>query len=373
LGAAELGYVPRLGTVCALILGTGLGCALVKDGRWWRPQGTNPLPACIRVPGGNYDGWVSASKLAAHEPSGDLLRCLREPQYKEVRDAYWAGLAQVAISTSSLYGADKLLLGGGLCTAAALARIDIKAEISRHFVELPPELNHWPELEVVSEGNMTQLVGVATLATGYVERTVDDFALTDAVSIGQTGAAEAFEDSRPIIAQVIGHVIQQWPMGGHIIFVGTGHEGRCAALASLEILRRFGESRDSVVCVLAEGICETFLDAESDDQARDYSAVSDMILLNPGPNDTVVGISTNGPAFFVRSALMYARQQGAATAMIQTGHAEAKDVWDWTIPLPKNSEALGESTQLDSGTIIPKIIHLLTTTVFLQKASPPGC
>lgn len=396
LGAAELGYVPRLGTVCALILGTGLGCALVRDGRWWRPQGTQPLPACLRVPGGNYDSWVSASKLAAHDPGGDLLRCLSDPEYKAVRDAYWAGLAQVVISTSSLYGADKLLLGGGLCTAAALAKIDIKAEISKHFVELPPELNHWPELEVVSEGNMTQLIGAAALATGHVERTVDDAAPTDTGTVDQparssglqcgsyqdvlnrlwkTGeiAGNPVEDSWPVIAQVIGHVVQRWPAGGRIIYVGTGHDGRRVALDSLEILRRFGESRDRVVCVLAEGIGETFFDNQSDHQARDYSAVSDMILLNPGPNDTVIGISPNGPAFFVRSALTYARQQGAATAMIQTGSAAARDIWNWKIPLPNNNGALGESPLVDSGAIIPRIIHLLTTTVLLQKGKLPGC
>ena len=172
LGAAELGYVPRMGTVCALIVGTGLGCAVVKDRRWWRPHRRDPLLGSIWVPGGNYDSVVSASKLAEHDVNGDLVRCLSEPEYKAARENYWSDLAQIAVTSALLHGADKVLLGGGLCGAASAAKVDVQKEVSKYFTKLPSELDRWPELKVVAEGNLAQLIGTAALAYGHVKRSI---------------------------------------------------------------------------------------------------------------------------------------------------------------------------------------------------------
>ncbi len=390
LGAAVMGRVPRLGTLCCLVVGTGLGCALTKDARFWRPQRKAPLLGSVRIAGTSFDALASASALAANDPDRDLVKCLREPAHRAARDAYFSRLAEIVISAAILYGADRFLLGGGLCAAAEAAGVDASALVREHWGDLPPELKCWPDIEMAPGGNAVQLIGAAGLAQGSEERQLRKSAVgyqaivTESILPGTDGlhartprgilellcqteneAGRALEESLDDIASVADHVIRQWPAGGRIIYVGAGTSGRVAAMDAVEIPCTFGCSADRVVAVIAGGLEESALSIERDGE-EDHSAVPDLMLLRPDSLDTVIGISASGSAYFVRSALAYARRRGAATVMIQAGEDPGPDAWDWTIPLRSGREAVAGSTRMKAGTATKKALNFLTTTVMAK-------
>jgi len=396
LGAATLGKVPRIGTLCCLVIGTGLGCALTKDARFWRPHRVVPLLGSIRIGGTSFDALASASALATHEATNDLVICLKAAEFEKVRETYFADLAGIAVTAAILYGADRLLLGGGLCDAAALAELDVATTIRRHWKKLPPELDRWPEIEVVREGNAMQLIGAAALAVGseamahgetpsdylamITEQIHPDSAdlhartpreIIEILCRAENEAGQELTESIGVLSEVAAHVIAQWPAGGRIIYVGAGTSGRVAAMDAVEIPCTFGCLPDRVVAVVAGGLMEAALSIEQDGE-EDHSAVADLILLQPDSRDTVIGISASGSSFFVRSALFHAQQRGAATVMIRTGERRADDPWKWIVPLRGGREVVAGSTRMKAGTATKKLLNFLTTTVLAKSGKLHG-
>ncbi|CAN5461818.1 hypothetical protein BH09VER1_BH09VER1_25560 [soil metagenome] len=395
LGAAVLGHVPRRGTVCCLVIGTGLGCAIAKDGHLWRPQRSHPLLGSIRLDEGrSYDSLASAARLAACDPQGDLVRCLQAPEFQGERDRYFGNLAAIGVTATILYGADHLLIGGGLCDAAERAGLELRAEVQKHWRDLPPELGAWPQLEIVREGNAALLVGaaafsagmgaasveeenLASLPTEQIDPAAEDIHLrTPREIIGILGQAESMADEQlggalDELGAVAGEVIERWNQGGRIIYLGAGTSGRVAAMDAVEIPCTFGSEPDRVVAVVAGGVAEAALSIEQDGE-EDTSSVPDLILLRLGPNDTVVGISASGSSIFVRTGLAYAKRRGAATVMILAGATESRPEWDRTIRLRSGVEVVAGSTRMKAGTATKKVLNFLTTTVLAKSGKLRG-
>jgi N-acetylmuramic acid 6-phosphate (MurNAc-6-P) etherase len=123
-------------------------------------------------------------------------------------------------------------------------------------------------------------------------------------------------------------------------------------------------ARDCFVSLIAGGSADATLTIESDSE-EDFSAVPDMILLNPGPLDTVVGISASGTAFFVRSALAYAKAKGARTILIHEAAVEKETFFDASIPLHSGPEIVCGSTRMKAGTATKKALNILSTTAMI--------
>lgn len=387
LGAAVTGRVPRVGTLCCLVIGTGLGCAVSKDARFWRPQRTVPLLGSVRVGQTSYDGMASASALAAHDPQGNLVNCFIDPQLAEAREKYFADLAGIAVTAAILYGADHLLVGGGLCDAAREARFDLVAAIRRHWKSVPPELDDFPKIELAEEGNLLQLLGAGALAEGsgrppqpfHFQSMLTELIHEDAGDLHQRSAFEIMEilcraeneagrhleGSLGQLSEIAARVIRQWPFGGRIIYVGAGTSGRIAAMDAVEIPCTFGTSPDRVVAVVAGGLNEAALNIERDGE-EDHSGVADMVLLQPDARDMVIGVSASGSSAFVRSALAYAHGRGAATAMIQVAPPVEESEWNWTVALHSGREVVAGSTRMKAGTATKKALNFLTTTVMAK-------
>ncbi len=393
LGAAVMGRVPRVGTLCCLVVGTGLGCALAKDARFWRPQRVVPLLGSVRVGTASYDSMASASALAAHDPRGNLVKCLLDPQFADVRDRNFSDLAGIAITAAILYGADHLLIGGGLCDAAREARFDLAAAIRNHWREVPPELDAWPALEIATEGNLLPLIGAGALAEGtgrspepfrfetmLTELVHDDagnlhqlsaFEIMEILCRAENEAGQDLEGALGQLSEIAARVIRQWPFGGRIIYVGAGTSGRVAAMDAVEIPCTFGTSPDRVVAVVAGGLVEAALNIEREGE-EDHSGVADMVLLQPDSRDTVIGVSASGSSIFVRSALAYAHGRGAATAMIQAAPPSGESEWNWTVALQSGREVVAGSTRMKAGTATKKALNFLTTTVMAKSGKLHG-
>lgn len=395
LGAAERGHVSRLGTLCALVVGTGLGCAVSKDARHWRPQRRPSLLGSIRCAGHSFDSLASASRLAAHDPLDGLAGCLLKEDFTAVRHAYFLNLSDIIISAAILHHAETILLGGGLADAARDCGFDLAKAVSVHWQQAPPpELGYWPQLVIASEGNALSLLGAAALAdsAGPTTRKPDNFQsllteqthpaaeglhrkspreIIEILWRAETDASDGLSHSLDSLAGLAEYIVSQWESGGRIIYVGAGTSGRVAALDAVEIPCTFGASPDRVVAVVAGGLIEAGLSIESEGE-EDYSGVPDLILLQPGPLDTVIGISASGSAAYVRSALGFAHRRGARTAMLKAPPADPADPWDWTISLGSSTEIVAGSTRMKAGTATKKALNFLTTTVMAKTGKLHG-
>lgn len=392
LGAAETGLVPRTGTLCALVIGTGLGCAVSKDARHWRPQGRPSLLGSIRCGGGStYDSLASASRLAAHSTRGDLLEVLTAPAFADVRTAYFSTLSEILATAGILHDADEILIGGGLADARRDADIDLASEIRNHWGTVPPETGRRPTLRIAPYGNALTLLGAGALALSLsLPRDRANFGelateqshpasrnlhresarkILNHLWQAETEAGAAQESSLDALAELTEHIVTQWESGGRILYVGAGTSGRIAALDAVEIPCTFGCPPDRVVAVVAGGLIESALRIESEGE-EDFSAAPDLILLQPGPHDTVVGISASGSAAYVRTALTYARSRGAHTVLVTA--TPQPGPWDGTIPLASGCEIIAGSTRMKAGTATKKVLNFLSTTVMARLGKLRG-
>jgi hypothetical protein len=173
---------------------------------------------------------------------------------------------------------------------------------------------------LAADANQTQLQGTLALARGnqvvesarfvasydglHTELPQSNVAMEDmpAEQIVQTlwqaeqSAGEKLAASLPVIAQVAERIAAVVPQGGRVIYVGAGTSGRVAAVDAVEMPCTYSTPLDQFVAVIAGGASDVALTIEENNE-EDASSVADLILLQPGPRDVVVGISASGSAF----------------------------------------------------------------------------
>ena len=119
------------------------------------------------------------------------------------------------------------------------------------------------------------------------------------------------------------------------------------------------------MAVVAGGLADAGLTIESEGE-EDVSAVPDLLLLQPSSRDVVLGLSASGTAFFVRSALAYARQRGAWTVLVHESELAGEPCSDDAIRLHSGPECLAGSTRMKAGTATKKILNILSTTAMIR-------
>jgi N-acetylmuramic acid 6-phosphate (MurNAc-6-P) etherase len=98
-----------------------------------------------------------------------------------------------------------------------------------------------------------------------------------------------------------------------------------------------------------------------------------MLLLNINEKDAVIGISASGSAYFVQSALAFARSRGSYTVMIQSvASTEDLPFCDIVIPLHSGYEVVAGSTRMKAGTATKKILNCLTSTAMILNGEVIG-
>jgi N-acetylmuramic acid 6-phosphate etherase len=384
LGLATAGILPRLGNIGILPVGTGIGFSVVRDGRRWMPGRRLNFLGSILTPEGDYDAWGSAVRVA--ERAGGDLRSLFADEAS--LQPYLCALGRIISTAANLYFLDRVFIGGGLAGAACEARFPLASAIHPHVLTgLLPGLA-CPEIQVVEEANRRTLQGALALAAGtsianaaafdglfHLLRTEQPGDARDiekkspaqiaaALAISEKNAAERFMDSCDVLGSEAAIMADKLKGGGRVIYVGAGTSGRIAALDAVEIPCTYGMARDCFVSLIAGGSADATLTIESDSE-EDFSAVPDMILLNPGPLDTLVGISASGTAFFVRSALAYAKAKGARTILIHEAAVEKETFFDASIPLYSGPEIVCGSTRMKAGTATKKALNILSTTAMI--------
>ncbi len=370
------------GRIAALTVGTGLGFVILQEGRWWKPGRRLPLLGSIQTPAGTYDQWGGAASrvLAA---GGDLSALFQDIQFTEAREDYLGGLARIIGTAVDLFHPDCIHLGGGLADAAG--NFPLAATLAALARSQALEPNKFPRIEIVSHANLCALEGALALAEGVAtgsgleysggfaslateqlpnEEPLDSLppeAIAVRMAHAERVAATNFEAVAPQLGQQAVILKERLARGGRIICVGAGTSGRVAAMDAVEIPCTFGFPASRWVALIAGGCAEAAFSIESEGE-EDSSAVPDLLPLSLGPDDFIVGISASGTAFYVRSALAYARHRGAHALLLHEATLDRTDFFDAAIPLRSGPELVAGSTRLKAGTATKKALNILSTT-----------
>ena len=141
---------------------------------------------------------------------------------------------------------------------------------------------------------------------------------------------------------------------------------------AVEISCTYGFPEDKILCLVAGGIADAAIEIESDFE-EDASSVPEMLLMNIKPEDTVIGISASGTAYYVQSALALAKERGAYSVMIQSEEPQTElPFCNTVIPLNSGYEVVAGSTRMKAGTATKKILNFISSSVMIKMGKVAG-
>lgn len=398
IGLSQLGILKGNKTVGIMPIGTGVGFSIWRNGRRWRPGKLLPLVGSISTPQGDYNTLVSASNLALFNRNQDLVEVLLNKNYEKEKEQYHRNLLNLIYSVAILYGLDEVIISGGLTEAANVCNYPLQKELDRNYPELSTKLDKPLKITVSKNGNNLQLIGALALAKGesiaFKNREVTPYSKiatetpynkdlqlqnmnTEAI-IGTLWEAEQksgdeLKGSLPKICNVVDKLVKKIKKGGRIIYVGSGTSGRIAAMDAVEIPCTYGFPEDRIIALISGGISEAAMEIETNFE-EDASAVPEMLLLALRPEDAVIGISASGSAYYVQSALAYARHKGAYTVMIRSEHVDEAHLsfCDDVIALRSGHEVIAGSTRMKAGTSTKKVLNFISSTIMIKLGKVAG-
>jgi N-acetylmuramic acid 6-phosphate etherase len=397
LGIAESGLLKGNKTVGIMPIGTGLGFTVWRNGRRWRPGKMLNLLGSVRTPAGFYDGIASASKLASEDSENNLIEVLIQDLHKKAREEYLNNLVKIINTAAIIYNLDEVMICGGLADAANVCNYPLENKLNLLLAEPQVELDKVIKASVLKEGNKLQLIGAVSLAKGeaiaranqvrkqykaiptetpYQKNIqLQNLSTSEIVRLlwkAEQEAGDLLEQSFSLIEQTIDTISERITKGGRLIYVGSGTSGRIAAMDAVEIPCTYGFPEDKILCLVAGGIADAAIEIESDFE-EDASSVPEMLLMNIKPEDTVIGISASGTAYYVQSALAFAKERGAYSVMIQSEEPKtALPFCNNVIPLNSGYEVVAGSTRMKAGTATKKILNFISSSVMIKMGKVAG-
>ena len=397
IGIAEKGFLKGNKAVGIMPVGTGLGFTVWKNGRRWRLGKMLNLLGSIRTPAGFYDSIASASQLAGQHPQHELQEVLIHPNFETVRNTYIDNLTEIINTAAIIYNLDEVLVCGGLADAAIECSFPLEEKLNSILQHTPVELNKAVKVKILPNGNSYQLIGALWLAIGEAtaknkritpqyteiktevpynkENRLEQLSTSDLVSTllkAEQEAGSQLEKSVSYIEKVVDKTVERLQKGGRIIYVGAGTSGRIASMDAVEIPCTYGFPEDKILSIVAGGIADAAIEIESDFE-EDASAVPEMLLLNIQPEDVVIGISASGTAYYVQSALAFAKERGAYSVLLQSMLPEASHPFcDITIPMNSGYEVVAGSTRMKAGTATKRILNFISSSVMIKMGKVAG-
>ncbi len=396
IGLAETGGLKGNKAIGIMPIGTGLGFSVWRNGRRWCPGKFPTLLGSISMADGNFDFFVSVSKLASLDENNNLTNVLTDPFFKHEREAYIQRLVKIINNAAILYSLDEVVICGGLADAVVACNYQLEEILNEYLLDIPAALDIPVKVVVAKEGNKLQLIGALALAKGEsiavqnrvvpVYETLDseipyreDIQLQSLQSLeivetlwqAEQEAGDSLKYSLPIIAEVADESLKRMKEGGRIIYVGAGSSGRIATMDAVEV-PCFGFPDDRIFAIVSGGISDAAIEIESDFE-EDASAVPEVLLTNITPKDTVIGISASGFSYYVQSALALAKSRGALSVMIQNNLPERSlPFCDLIIPLYSGHEVIAGSTRMKAGTATKKVLNFISSAVMINMGKVEG-
>jgi N-acetylmuramic acid 6-phosphate etherase len=168
------------------------------------------------------------------------------------------------------------------------------------------------------------------------------------------------------VGEVVDAVVDGWPRGGRLIYVGAGTSGRIGALDAAECHPTFGVSEKRVIAVIAGGerALAHAVEAAEDSEPDGVAAVEELAV---GADDVVVGLSASGSTPFTCAALEAAARRDATTVAVTCARA-ARLVAAASIAVILNvgGEIIDGSTRMKAGTAQKLVCNAISTASFIR-------
>jgi N-acetylmuramic acid 6-phosphate etherase len=176
----------------------------------------------------------------------------------------------------------------------------------------------------------------------------------------------------PAVAQAVDAIAERLRAGGRLFYVGAGSSGRLGVLDAAECVPTFGVEPDRVQGILAGGDMALIHSAEGAEDDHDLG-YHDLVAVNVGAQDVVVGIAASGRTPYVIGALEAANERGAITVAISCNEpAPILDLAQIPIPVVVGPEIIAGSTRLKSGTAQKMILNMLSTASMIRLGKVYG-
>jgi N-acetylmuramic acid 6-phosphate etherase len=177
--------------------------------------------------------------------------------------------------------------------------------------------------------------------------------------------ADAVAQTLPQIGLAIERIGALMRQGGRMIYAGAGTSGRLGALDAAECPPTFNVSPDLIVSRVAGGTF-AWTTATEDTEDRADLGESDMIALDLGAQDSVVGIAASGHTPYALGAMRHARARGALTiGVVCNLDTPLERLSDIAITPIVGPEVINGSTRLKAGTAQKMVLNMLSTGVMI--------
>ncbi len=177
--------------------------------------------------------------------------------------------------------------------------------------------------------------------------------------------AQAVERVAPQVGAAIELIATRMQQGGRLFYVGAGTSGRLGILDAAECPPTFSTPPGQVIGLIAGGpdaLVKAVEGAEDDLKA----GVGDFMAHQPGPLDTVVGLSASGTAPYVDGALRCGKKLGCATLLVTCNPRQEREHVDLVIAPIVGPEILSGSTRMKAGTATKVVLNMLSTGVMVR-------
>jgi len=225
----------------------------------------------------------------------------------------------------------------------------------------------------VSEDLLRKLRDLATEGANPATANLDAEDALGIVTLMNAEDARVHEAAReilPDIARTAEMAAASFAAGGRLIYVGAGTSGRLGVLDAAECPPTFGSDPGQVVGVIAGGH-ESLIRSREGVEDRAEQGVADLLALDPGPNDTVVGISASHRTPYTVAALREAASRGCATAFI-TANAQVEVPGQVVLRILVGPEAIAGSTRLKAGSAQKMVLNMISSAAMVLSGKVYG-
>lgn len=179
--------------------------------------------------------------------------------------------------------------------------------------------------------------------------------------------AEVVRQSLPDIAAAVDVIVQHLRHGGRLIYVGAGTSGRLGILDAAETVPTFSVEPTTIQALIAGGTTAVTSAVEGAEDNH-TGGHDDLLSLEVGPQDVVVGIAASGRTPYVLGAMKAANNSGATTVGISCNMpSPLLEIAQIKISVPVGPEVIAGSTRLKAGTAQKMILNMLSTASMIRS------
>ena len=180
---------------------------------------------------------------------------------------------------------------------------------------------------------------------------------------------EAVRKAIPQVQKLVEGIVER---GGRVFYMGAGTSGRLGVIDAAEIPPTYGVDGKFIGIIAGgDGAFRTAVEGAEDDREQGWK---DLLAFQPGPNDTLVGISASGSAPYVAGAICEAKRHGLLTACISCNEqSEISELCDIPVIAVVGPEFVTGSTRMKSASAAKLILNMISTSVMILEGHVKGC